>query len=155
MHLKGHLYIGGKTYKEVEGSVKGVVNDSILDIPLDEIDEISIEIGYWRKANSVHGWFVRNLAEGVDDCSQIIVSEEDFKNLQSACKQALAEETLKDKPLSKKLLPVQEGFFFGSDRYDGYYYDDLRDTLLIIDEVFEFLTKYEDFYPTIIYQASW
>lgn len=48
------------------------------------------EIGYWRKANAIHGWFVNNLADGVDECQQIPVSVADLLQLQSACEQVLA-----------------------------------------------------------------
>ena len=23
---------------------------------------------YWRKANAIHGWFVKNAQQGIDDC---------------------------------------------------------------------------------------
>lgn len=48
------------------------------------------EIGYWRKANAIHGWFVRNLADGVDECQQIPVNVADLLRLQDDCKVALA-----------------------------------------------------------------
>ena len=31
-------------------------------------DETHEEVGYWRKANAIHGWFVRNVQNGKDDC---------------------------------------------------------------------------------------
>jgi len=48
------------------------------------------EIGYWRKANAIHGWFVRELADGVDECQQIPVSVADLLRLSADCKVALA-----------------------------------------------------------------
>jgi hypothetical protein len=48
------------------------------------------EIGYWRKANAIHGWFVNNLADGVDECQQIPVSVTDLLLLKSACEKVLA-----------------------------------------------------------------
>ena len=48
------------------------------------------EIGYWRKANAIHGWFVNNLADGVDECQQIPVSVTDLLLLKSACEKAIA-----------------------------------------------------------------
>ena len=28
-----------------------------------------VEIGYWRKSNQIHKWFVDNIQEGVDNCA--------------------------------------------------------------------------------------
>jgi hypothetical protein len=36
------------------------------------------ELGYWRKANAIHNWFVTKLANGVDECQQIEVSRDDL-----------------------------------------------------------------------------
>ena len=58
------------------------------------------EIGYWRKANAIHGWFVRNLADGVDECQQIEVSLTDLLRLQEECRKVLA-----NKP---DVLPTEE-----------------------------------------------
>lgn len=48
------------------------------------------QIGYWRKANAVHGWFVRECADGVDECQEIFVSREQLLKLRSDCNNALA-----------------------------------------------------------------
>ena len=46
---------------------------------------ISRCVGYWRKANGIHGWFVRELANGVDDCQRIRVDKEDLVRLRDQC----------------------------------------------------------------------
>jgi len=48
------------------------------------------QIGYWRKVNSVHGWFVRELADGVDECQEIPVPFEKLKELRDNCLTALS-----------------------------------------------------------------
>lgn len=53
------------------------------------IAEVNFTIGYWRKANAIHGWFVRELAEGVDECQPIYVARQDLERLKSECLQAL------------------------------------------------------------------
>ncbi len=35
-----------------------------------------IEVGYWRKANQIHNWFVKNVQGGVDDCGYYGVTKE-------------------------------------------------------------------------------
>ena len=47
------------------------------------------EVGYWRKANAVHGWFVRECANGVDECQEIPVSKIKLLELQAQCLIAL------------------------------------------------------------------
>lgn len=46
---------------------------------------ISKCVGYWRKANAIHGWIVRNLADGVDECQRINMSREDLVSLRDSC----------------------------------------------------------------------
>jgi hypothetical protein len=46
---------------------------------------ISRCVGYWRKANGIHGWFVRELANGVDECQRIRVDKEDLVRLRDQC----------------------------------------------------------------------
>lgn len=92
------------------------------------VKEVSIEVGYWRKANAVHDWFVRECQGGEDDCGHYYVSREKLLDLKDACEQVLG-----NKKLAAELLPTASGFFFGSQEYDQYYFDDLQATLEIID----------------------
>jgi hypothetical protein len=72
------------------------------------------EVGYWRKANAIHGWFVRELANGVDECQEIPVSKIKLLELQALCLSALVkrnqdptpfEDT--DSPKSSRSVPVE------------------------------------------------
>ena len=38
-------------------------------------------VAYWRKVNFLHGWFIRNLAGGIDECQDIDVGKEDINDL--------------------------------------------------------------------------
>lgn len=111
-------------------------------IDADKICEVQEEIGYWRKANAIHGWIVENVADGVDDCSEIYIPFERIKELQDLCK-----EVLKKPHKAADLLPVTTGFFFGTYEYDEWYFDSLSETVGILDQCRE-----EDW---IVYQASW
>lgn len=121
---------------------------------------ISDNIGYWRKANHIHGWFVDNVQNGEDDCQEHLVSREDLQKLQKSVEAVLNASKLvqgkvsagytldengerkysmvnglviEDATCAKLLLPRQRGFFFGGEEYDEGYVEDLRDTLKIID----------------------
>ena len=99
--------------------------------------------GYWRKANAIHGWFVKNVQGGIDDCSQYEVSAEQLQQLHDACQEAL---NAGDKT---EILQPSDGFFFGSNNTQ-YMLDDCKDTIKQIDQA---LKKYPDWVYT--YQSSW
>ena len=119
------------------------------------------EIGYWRKANAIHNWFVNNVQNGEDDCGRYEVSKEKLESLLNICEEVLKnaimvqgkiangqrlvngkwENILEDglvvinPEVCKKLLPTIEGFFFGSMNYDQFYIEDVKSTVLILREV--------------------
>lgn len=102
------------------------------------------EIGYWRKANQIHNWFVENCQGGVDDCRDHGVYHEDLEELKKIC-----EEILRNPKEAENLLPTQEGFFFGSTEYDDWYIQDLKDTIEIINRA---LSQDFDYF---LYHSSW
>lgn len=105
--------------------------------------EIRFTIGYWRKANAIHRYFVNVCGDGKDDCVPIYVSQENLENLLDLCKQVKG-----DHSLAEELLPTQEGFFFGSSDYDKWYFKDIDTTIEILE--------YAQTLPfPLYYQASW
>ena len=114
---------------------------------------IDLTIGYWRKANQIHAWFVRECAGGVDECQRTPVRDGKLRELK-----VIIEFLLDIKDLStageeiEKLLPTQSGFFFGSTEIDEYYWNDLRRTLDILNKAIELE---EEHGCSIAYQASW
>jgi hypothetical protein len=109
------------------------------------IQEVKAEVGYWRKANQIHRWFVENIQEGEDDCKSYYVSREKLQELKSLCQQVL-----ENKSLANEFLPTQSGFFFGSTEYEGYYFDDLEKTIRIIDNALALPETWR-----FEYQSSW
>lgn len=108
---------------------------------------IEEHVGYWRKANQIHNWFVENVQGGEDDCGSYVVSEEQLEELKSLC-----EQVLEDHSLAGELLPTCSGFFFGDTEYDEWYFNDLQNTLKIINEVL-YSTDFTN--QQIVYSASW
>jgi len=102
----------------------------LVGIPEKRVKQVEVEAMYWRKANAIHKWFVDNCQEGQDDCGNYAVSREQLEELRDLILQAI--ET-KD----ATLLPPTSGFFFGSDKVDEYYWQDLKDTASGIDRVLE------------------
>ena len=63
------------------------------------------EVGYWRKANAIHGWFVRELADGVDECQEIPVSKIKLLELQALCLSALVKRSQDPTPFEDTESP--------------------------------------------------
>ncbi len=152
MYLFGSVYVGGE-YRH-DGSIiniakaEGICYGDAISVPVFDISSISLKVGYWRKANAIHNWFVTRHADGVDNCRQIPVSLDDLKELKGLCLEVLADHTK-----AEELLPSTRGFFFGSTAYDEWYYSGLEETVRIIDKAVLMDAKYNglDFY----YEASW
>jgi hypothetical protein len=118
---------------------------------------VEVTVMYWRKVNSVHAWFVNELADGVDECQEIHVSRENLQTLRDLCFEALsipAGVSLADHAAS--VLPPAEGFFFGSTNVDEYYVQDLQETMDGLDRVLANVpAEGEGWDWSLIYQASW
>lgn len=108
--------------------------------------QCQVKIGYWRKANAVHDWFVQNCQDGNDDCREAYVSTEQLEELRKICKMVLDNHAL-----ASEYLPTTSGFFFGSTEYDEWYFQDLQSTVEIIDNA---LSNIGDEW-TFSYQSSW
>jgi hypothetical protein len=85
------------------------------------------EAGYWRKANQIHQWFVNNVQDGNDNCGSYWVGRDKLKELLELCNKVLS-----DKTNAGEYLPTASGFFFGSTDYDEYYFQDIENTIEII-----------------------
>lgn len=168
MYLKGTLYIGEQwehqgVKKEVSITMKRGENTEQISLPTTEeapLSEMVFSLGYWRKANAIHNWFVQNVQEGEDDCGTYQVSMEEMETLLNLCKTILAEyEVTKDFSLceSVKELQTKSGFFFGNTEYDEGYLYDLKDTVYILEKSIIIAKRYEnssaDFY--VEYHSSW
>lgn len=141
-------------------------------------DSIFAEVGYWRKANAIHKWFVDNVQDGEDDCDYYEVSREQLEELLDICK-TIKDQTIMDDGLVKNgevlangmwcpqyeegktivnpevaasLLPTQSGFFFGSTEYDQDYMYDVESTIDILTKALE-TTDFDT--EMIVYTSSW
>lgn len=118
---------------------------------LGENDEDPI-LAYWRKANAIHGWFVRELADGVDDCQKIPVTIPQMQDLVDRCKKVLgAGSDIQDTAEEVGLMPTP-GFFFGGTEMDEWYVQDLRETIEQLEKILSAKGLGEASY---YYEASW
>ena len=140
MYLSADRYIWTSDRKALSKKLPGVVPKGF------EVKSIQIEVGYWRKANHIHKWFVDNVQGGVDECQSSYVHPDKLWELKAIC-----EQVLDDHSLAAVFLPTHEGFFFGSTEYDEGYFLDVEDTIQILDKALS-LDPGE---WTIEYRASW
>ncbi len=185
MYLKRKIYIGAQYHSNISGDLNIYKDGNKLPISLDTVQYIEQEVGYWRKANAIHNFFVNNVQEGVDDCKDYYVSDDDLEELLRRCKKIKEESVLekgkvrngetynkdtgewedvleegfniKNPEIAKELLPVKEGFFFGGTDYDEYYMYDIEHTIEILENVIKENNELNKlgFYTDIYYTASW
>ena len=118
-----------------------------------ENEDSGVELGYWRKANQIQGWFINNCANGDEDCSEMIVTKEKAEELLSIIKNILSIESAESQiEAAEDHLPPHEGFFFGTYEIDGDYFEQLEDTKKILEKAIE-ITDFDN--EEIIYMASW
>lgn len=120
--------------------LEGMVDDNGSSV----VQEVIIRVGYWRKANQIHNWFVTNVQNGTDDCRPCYVSREKIQELLDKCRTAL-------EVYNPSLLPPKAGCFFGSTRIDEGYWDDLVLTVNICNTALELPADTW----TLMYEASW
>lgn len=171
MYLYKKMYVGND-YKEPKDQVKIEVEG----VKQERVSEIVEKVGYWRKANQIHNWFINNCTKnGEDDCKEMYVNREQLEELLKTVNLVLDSTKLvkgkihnctryedgkpieiyedglimENDKIARELLPTQEGFFFGNSNYDQYYYENLQETKKLLEEVLKETDG--DFY----YKASW
>ena len=116
------MYLNAKRYLwHSEDELSKQISSAFPELGERRVKEVTVEAIYWRKSNMIHAWFVKNCQEGVDDCGNYYVGREQLEELRQLILEAL------DKK-DATLLPPTAGFFFGSDKVDEWYWDDLRRT---------------------------
>ena len=108
--------------------------------------EVCVKVGYWRKANHIHNWFVENCQDGNDDCRDTYVSREQLAELRDLC-----QKVLENRELAGELLPTASGFFFGTTDYDEWYWQDTVDTVALLNKALNEVPDRWTFY----YASSW
>ena len=123
------------------------LSNKLKELTGKRITSFRTEVGYWRKANAIHKWFVDNCQDGIDKCQTTFVPDSKLEELLELVNRVLA-----DPKLASELLPTGSGFFFGGTEYDSWYIQDLEETKNILETVLNDRSLDNwDFY----YQSSW
>lgn len=136
------------------------------------------DIAYWRKANHIHYWFVKNIQNGNDNCEYYNVPKAMLEELLTTCNKVLdsvefidgfikagkqytkdgavdiieSAKVLKDTTVARQLLPRASGFFFGGEDYDESYVNDIKETKDILESILEYF-DFDNNY--VVYLSSW
>ena len=165
MYLRKHSSVQDFWLAMSEGDPKV----TLTDLPfIDEKKIIAIveEAAYWRKVNSVHRWFVDNVQGGTDDCGSYNVEVAELMELSKLCmlvhghyldnKNNHGVPNKKTQAFAAETLPHAQGFFFGSDKYDKYYFSDIEKTVqMLIPIIEEQLNKDNKMHQWFKYSSSW
>jgi len=165
MYLRKHTSVQHFWLAMMEGDPKV----TLTDLPfVDEKKIIALveEVCYWRKVNSVHQWFVTNVQNGEDDCGSYNVEVEELMDLAKLCmavhghylqnKNNHGTPNKKAKEFAEETLPMMQGFFFGSDKYDKYYFSDLEKTIEMLNPLIEEqLNEDNGAHQWFKYSSSW
>lgn len=146
MFLNGNRYLSSYSDRDKPLAEKTAAIFPELKLAgFDKVKNITIEVGYWRKANAIHRWFVQNVQNGEDDCQDYCVSRKDLEKLKDICEQVLNEPER-----AEELFPTVSGFFFGSTEIDDGYYQDLKDTIEIVNKALKLEGSWD-----FSYHSSW
>lgn len=184
MYLRAQKYVAGYRYMREANMPEVNQYDRLVELfGMGEFAEedspgahAEFTIGYWRKANHIHNWFVQNVQEGEDECRPWYVDREKLEELRETCLRVLSATDLEDgrvhvgtrysdegteelyesgqvvvdSSTAEELLPTEAGFFFGNTDYDEWYIEDVRRTVRIIDRALALPGEW-----AFIYQSSW
>lgn len=136
MYLRATKYVSGYDFSKdncdfYNKLLKFVgIKRTDLGDPETPIASVNVNVAYWRKSNAIHSWFVDNCQNGKDDCRRSYVSREQLVQLRDLCQKVL------DNPGdAASLLATRSGFFFGSVEYDDWFFDDIRNTVKMLNVI--------------------
>ena len=181
MYLSKKTYVKQWDFQNEEEKTKVSVTkngEPLKEIKSERVSYIQEELMYWRKANQIHGWFVNNTNEIIEDV-KYSVTKTDLEVLLETCKKVVdvlngcpkktiqvvggwkdGKEYMVDtevfdsediEEIVKEILPPQQGFFFGSYEIDDWYKQDLENTIKFLEEELPNCTDSDEFE----YYASW
>jgi hypothetical protein len=158
MYLSRKIYIGAEfEHRKIEGTIDITTNGVPIKVDLTKVSHIEETVGYWRKANQIHHWFVQNVQDGEDNCASYYVTRKKLEELQASVNTVLSSRgTPREEEVVNEFLPSTDGFFFGSDYKDDpdWYWLQMENTKKILDEVLTAKGSdelWEDYY----YSSSW
>jgi hypothetical protein len=149
------MYLHKRTYvkkwkfqkESAQYNIEITKNGLPAHIKNDRLCFVTEEVGYWRKFNALHQWFVNNVQDGDDDCKEYYVAISQLSELLKLLKQI----SNGDIDKADEMLPTQSGFFFGNTEYDEWYFNNVYETI----ELLEKLLQEDNSGSSFFYCSSW
>lgn len=159
MYLEKEVFVGANRGFLNEGIDRPPIviqdyrnNEVVIDG--NRVSKVVLEVAYWRKANQIHGWFVDQVQNGSDECQRSYVSKEKLLELLNLCKEVKMYLDAGNHDKVEKLLPPQEGFFFGQYEVNDWYKEDIDNTIRQLEADLNEPVP-EGIWYDYYYQASW
>ena len=116
-----------------------------LDVDGDPIQQVEVELGYWRKFAPLHLYIVKTFADGRDEGQNINLHEEQLVQVAEAI-------------MAETLTPHEgsTGYFFGNDEiWDEYRADKAEHAATFIKASEWLRQRPESQWRSVTYRASW
>lgn len=184
MYASRRNYVKWWEHLKPEDQYSVTVTKAGKPVPYIKPERISVveeEVMYWRKANHIHAWFVKNAQAGNDDCGKYPVRREQLATLLELCEaivasanrngqaeepsvtterkegsaEASSRPAFEDDAVARQLLPRQEGFLFGQQEYDEDYLFDVTETRDWLVRMFDEERLDRGALSSITYHSSW
>lgn len=132
------MYLSGRKYMRPDYEATG--NERKEDGF--RVDEVKLDIGYWRKHPDLHGYIVRTYGGGEDNCQEIHLNDLQLKDISDA--------------VEKGRLTPTAGFFFGTSEHWNMG-ENKQKTLLALATAVKWLEAQDPDkeHRAVYYQASW
>lgn len=177
MYLSKKTYVKQWSHIEPENQYQVEVKkggEPVTSIKPERVSYVTEQVGYWRKFNALHHWFVENCQDGRDECQEsyvdrekleeLIVTLHEVKNILETSPKKKVQvkngwsngedtfveiEVVSDSDKLDELFPTSSGFFFGGTEYDEYYQEQVNETIEMITDLLK--EDGGEYY----YQSSW
>ena len=153
MYLNKKTYTQRWSHQEKEKTFEVTVKRGGKKFSIIQPDRVSYvieRVGYWRKFNALHRWFVENVQKGEDDCGEYSVEREQLRELLKDLSKVI------DNPKeAKNALPTASGFFFGGTEYDEFYFQKVKETAELIESLLKEAEADPEYLGEFFYTSSW
>ena len=140
-----------RSEKELEEEIRRIfINEQPSDQEIENMRYFTNELAYFRKFNALQNYFEEKF--NLDNCEKVIMEDYIYEDLLDRTTKVLTAHQQKTQTeaeeIAIKLLPNTEGFFYGSQEYDEYYYEDVEK---LIDDLQRMKKMELDYDADIIY----
>jgi hypothetical protein len=135
MHLRQEIYVSTYNHSKSKQKIDKLGLPFVAECAYYQIFG---QVAYWRNANQIHNWFVKNIQNGEDDCEKYFVPNSKLIELLELVNYVWNNFYVNGEiniELINEKLPPKSGFFFSSTDVDESYKQDLEYTKKILERI--------------------